>query len=123
MGSTCAAVRVLHAAASSYAGALARIRQIFSPRSVVPYARTRDNLASVEHALLAVGVVFRFRQPDEIAEHEVIVGADAGRRPHDVAGRVREIETRIAVGVITHLRMAPHAELAAGAKLRVRVEA
>src|SRR5262249_12081497 len=94
-----------------------------APAQVVNASTFSRVHASVEHALLAVGVVFRLRQSDEIAEHEVVVGADAGRRSHDVAGRLGEIETRIAVSVIPHPRMAPHAELAAGAKLRIRVEA
>src|SRR5262249_61036139 len=106
------AIHVPQAAASLHAGAGARIRKIAVRRSACENKVRRNNLASVKHALLAVRVVFRLAQADEIAEHEVIVGADAGRRPHDVAGRRGEIETRIAVGVIAHLGMAPHAELA-----------
>src|SRR5262249_57529046 len=62
-------------------------------RSICENEVADDPPASVEHALLAVGVVFRLRQSDEIAEHEVIFGADARRRAHDVAGRPPATET------------------------------
>src|SRR5262249_34552956 len=78
---------------------------------------------SIEHALLAVGVVFRLAQSDELAEHEIVIGADAGGRSDDVAGSFDEIEPGIAVGMVAHLRMTPHAELPPGAKLRVGEQA
>src|SRR5262249_60896995 len=88
MGSACAAIHVLQAAASLHAGSRARIGK-FSLRGPSFHMQERGggrSPASVEHALLAVGVVFRLGQSDGIAEHEVIVGADAGRRAHEVAG-------------------------------------
>src|SRR5262249_26964438 len=79
--------------------------------------------ASVEHALLAIGMIFRLAQSDEVAEHEIVIGADAGSRSDDVAGSFSEIEPGVTIGVVTQLRMAPHADLPAGVKLRVGEQA
>src|SRR5262249_35865730 len=89
-----------------------------SPANPAQIARPELHV-SIEHALLAIGVIFRLAQSDELAEHEIVIGADAGGWSDDVAGSFDEIEPGIAIGVVAHLRMAPHAELPARAKLRV----
>src|ERR1700745_1271751 len=81
-----------------------------SPANPAQIARPQLHV-SIEHALLAIGVVFRLAQSDEVAEHEIVIGADAGSRSDDIAGSFGEIEPGVAIGVVTHLRMAPHAEL------------
>src|SRR5262245_64004336 len=78
---------------------------------------------SIEHALLAVRIVFSLAQSDEVAEHEIVIGADTGSRSDDVAGRFGKIETGVAIGVVAHLRMAPYPELPAGTKLWVGEQA
>ena len=78
---------------------------------------------SIEHAALAVGFVLLVGEADEVAKHEVVVGAHARGRSDDVAGRVGEIKAGKAIGVVPHFGMPAHAELAAGGELRVGKQA
>src|SRR6266403_3577564 len=78
-----------------------------SDRPTSPGLRIRlklrvEKYVSVEHALLAVRLVFRLAQSDEVAEHEIVIGADAGCRSDDVAGSFGEIEPGVAIGVVAH---------------------
>src|ERR1700719_1750193 len=78
---------------------------------------------SIENADLSIGLVLALGKADEIAKDERIVRAHAGRRSCDVAGRGGEIKARKAVGVVSHLRVSPHTELAAREELRIAEQA
>src|SRR6476620_7369977 len=79
--------------------------------------------ASIEYAALAIGLVLILREADEVAEDERVVGAHAWGRADDIAGRLGEIKPGKAIGVVAHLRMAPHPELTASKQLRVSEQA
>jgi hypothetical protein len=79
--------------------------------------------SSIEYAAPTIALVLLLRQADEVAKDEVIVGANAWGRSDNIAGSLGEIKPGKAIGVVAHLRMAPHPELTASKQLRVSEQA
>jgi hypothetical protein len=54
----------------------------------------------LEHAVRTKGLQLRLGYPDEVTEHELIIGAYARSRPDDVAGSFGEIKAGKAIGAL-----------------------
>src|SRR3984893_14386256 len=79
--------------------------------------------SSIKDTAPTIALILIRRQADQVAEDERIVGAHARGRSDDIAGRLGEIKPGKAIGVVPHLRMAPHPELTASKQLRVSEQA
>src|SRR5438045_4082209 len=74
---------------------------------------------STKHARRRVALHLPLTHTHQLAEHEIVVRAQARGGAKNVAGRLVEIEAREAVGLVADFRMAPHPPMPARLKLRV----
>ena len=79
--------------------------------------------ALAEYASLCIALHVGVRDADEVAEHEIVVGAKAGRCAHNVPGGRFEVEAGKAIGLVADFRVPAHAPMSARQKLRIGEQA
>src|SRR5581483_1238132 len=95
--------------------------KFFAPRTGVPHigTPTGTNAGSAEHPALGIGAHFRLAHTDQVAEHELVVAAEAGRGADDIARYLFEVEAGEAIGLVADFRVSAHAPVLARGELRI----